>query len=395
MAREKIGILGGTFDPIHEGHIRMALAAVKNGGVDRVLVLPTGNPPHKTNISPAEDRWRMVCAALVPYLRLEPCRLELEREGVIYTVDTLRRLRDLYPKADLYYLIGADTLMELRHWRSYEEVLQLCTFLICPRPWDQTPAEMTAERKRLEGLGGRFRTLPMEPIDISSTEIRRAIADGRAIDGLPAVCREYALLAGLYGMKPRCPNAEARLGRLFGSLNIKRFAHSLGVALTARHLALVHGEDPDKAEIAGILHDCAKCMPVAEMRRICREEDISDDPSLLASGALMHGPVGAWAAARNYGVCDPAVLRSIARHTTGCAGMTRLDMCVYLADKIEPCRADYPALTEVRILAQLSLEKAMLMSMERTADYVRDGRRLVHPATLETIAWLRTLPGTR
>ena len=148
LAKERIGILGGTFDPIHKGHIAMARAALKSAKLDRVLVVPSGNPPHKKNISPSEDRWRMVCAALAQEDRLEPSRVEIDREGVIYTVDTLRILQDTYRKAELFFIIGADTLLELKNWHLYETVLKLCTFIICPRQWEARPEELAEEERR-------------------------------------------------------------------------------------------------------------------------------------------------------------------------------------------------------------------------------------------------------
>ena len=156
MAKERIGILGGTFDPIHEGHIHMALSAMQGAHLDRVLVLPTGNPPHKIGITPAEDRWRMVCCACALHDGLTPCRAEIDREGVIYTVDTLSILHQDYPKAELFYLIGTDTLMELHTWRNFEQVLSLCTFVICPRPTSISPKVLADEQRRMIALGGRF-----------------------------------------------------------------------------------------------------------------------------------------------------------------------------------------------------------------------------------------------
>ena len=178
MARERIGIMGGTLDPVHMGHIRMAQHAMEAAALDRVLMLPSGNPPHKKDITPAEDRWRMLCAACAGIDGLEPCREEIDRSGTIYTVDTLSILKEKYPKAELYYIIGADTLMELQKWRRYETVLTLCTFLICPRSWHYTPQQLTEERKRLAALGGRFVMLDMEVLDVSSTEVRAAICSG-------------------------------------------------------------------------------------------------------------------------------------------------------------------------------------------------------------------------
>ena len=392
MARERIGIMGGTFDPIHQGHIRMAQCALDSLALDRVLMLPSGNPPHKPDITPGEDRYRMVCAACAGIPGLTPCREELDRAGVIYTVDTLSILHEKYPKADLYYIIGADTLMELHKWRCFETVLTLCTFLICPRSWHYTPQQLTEERKRLTALGGRFVMLDMDVLDVSSSGVRQAIREGASTPHLPVQVREYAQIAGLYGAQLRIPEGPRWLDMLFRDLSVKRFSHTLAVADTARRLALLHGLDPVKAETAGLLHDCAKCLPLEEMQRIARENQLTEDASILASGALLHSVVGAHLARTKYGCTDEEVIAAILSHTTGKAGMSRLDMAVWLADTIEPTRAPYPLLDKTRMLAGLSLEKAMITSLEGTLQHVRKKGDAVHPATVETLDWLHTLP---
>ena len=150
MAKERIGIMGGTFNPVHQGHVDMARAAAAQENLDKVLFLPTGNPPHKhEGVVDAEDRYRMVASAIAQEPAMVPSRLELERSGVIYTVDTLTLLKEKYPKAQFYYVIGADTLMELKHWRNYEKVLTLCTFLVCPRMGSASPLEMETSASAL------------------------------------------------------------------------------------------------------------------------------------------------------------------------------------------------------------------------------------------------------
>lgn len=392
MAKERIGIMGGTFNPIHTGHVRMALAARDAAQLDQVLVVPSGNPPHKTGIAPAEDRWRMVCAACAAERGLTPSRVELDRDGVIYTVDTLSILRENYPKAELYYIIGADTLMELRNWRQYERVLTLCTFLVCPRATKWAPAEMAAERARLEALGGRFHAVRMEVTDISSTDIRASLEGRTRTPLLPLPVREYCQLMGLYCPDSRLPRARAWMPQLFRALSMKRFAHSLAVAYTSRHLARVHGLDTELAEAAGLLHDCAKCLPLAEMQRLADEHRLTDDPSLRETDRLLHSLAGALLAERDYGLRDPEAIDAIRWHTTGRPGMSRLEMAVFLADKIEPTRPGYPELDRVRMLAELSLEKAMILSLESTAAYVRKGGKTLHPASLDTLAWFKAQP---
>lgn len=391
MAKERIGIMGGTFNPVHQGHMDMARAAATQENLDKVLFLPTGNPPHKhEGVVDAEDRYRMAASAIAQDPLLVPSRLELERAGVIYTVDTLTILKEKYPKAQLYYIIGADTLMELKHWRNYEKVLTMCTFLICPRMGGASPSELEAERKRLTAMGGSFIYVRMAPVDTASTQIRQALSQGREPALLPPVVLEYIRASGLYGVESRLYLGKTWIQQLWEALSLKRFAHSLCVAFTARRLALIHGVDPVQAETAGLLHDCAKCFPLQEMQRICQEHVLTQDPAVLESGNLLHSVAGAFVAASDYHVSDPDVLRAISSHTTGKVGMTALDMVVYLADKIEPGRAPYPLLDQVRAAALLSLPRAMLLSMEGTAKYVKKGGKPLHPTTQAVVEWLRS-----
>ena len=390
MARERIGIMGGTFNPIHTGHITMAKAAMTAAKLDRVLVIPAGVPPHKEGIAPAEDRWRMVCAATAQEPGLEPCRLELDRGGTTYSVDTLQALKQQLPKAELYFIIGADTLMQLHNWRCFETVLKLCTFLVCPRTCDATPAEQDAERRRLTAMGGHFQSVDMEVITVSSTELREDLLHGKPTPLLPVPVQEYCCVMGLYGLPAHIPVAKEWMARLFGDLSYKRFAHTLAVAYMARVLARIHHVDMYHAELAGMLHDCAKCIPLKEMQRITKENGLTGDAEILASGNLLHSIAGAYLARVLYHVRDEDVLEAIACHTTGRAGMTRLDMVVYLADKTEPTRESYPTLDKVRMLSTLSLEKAMMASMEGTVNHVQKGDKKVHPQTMETLAWLKS-----
>lgn len=392
MSKERIGIMGGAFDPIHMGHIRMAQSAMAEAKLDRVLMLPSGNPPHKPAITPAEDRYRMVCAACAGLDGLEPSRLEIDREGVIYTVDTLSILQEKYPKAALYYIIGTDTLMEMHKWRDIERVLTLCTFLVCPRTCPAPQEAVTAERKRLTALGGRFKRIDMDLADVSSSEIRQALAEGTDTPLLPVAVRAYCHAAGICGAKTAIPEAHGWLALLFGTLKRKRYAHTLAVAETARHLARIHGLDEVRAEAAGLLHDCAKSMPVEDMLALCRAHAIPDYEDAKSAVSVLHAIAGVYVAQEDYAVTDEGILEAIRCHTTGLPGMSRLAMAVSLADVIEPLRDSYPLLDKVRQMSEVSLEKALLMSLEGTVKYVRSRGFPVHPATAATIEWLRTLP---
>ena len=394
MARQRIGILGGTFDPIHIGHIRMGLSVLDSGYLDQLLVMPTGLPPHKTCSAAAEDRWKMVVSACACDSRLVPSRMELDRTGTIYTIDTLSAIKARYPKADLFYVIGADTLMQVHSWYHADEVLRLCTFLVCKRENSAEPAEYKSELDRLTGLGGRFLSVPMKPVPVSSTEIRSSLSSGRIPDDLPVPVREYCRCKGLYAYPGRIDGIDLWIEKLFSALKPGRFAHSLSVADTAVKLAGIHGLDTLRAEQAGLLHDCAKSLPLKEMQRISAAHGLTDDPAFLESGALLHSLVGARIAEDHYGMSDPEVLEAIRYHNTGYVGMSRLAMCVCLADSIEPLRKSYPRLGKIRDLSLRSLECALLMSLEETAAYVKSRGKYLHPRTRETIRWLRGMTGS-
>lgn len=389
MPKERIGIMGGSFNPIHERHIEMALSAKKQFHLDRILFLPTGNPPHKREgLADAEDRFEMTRLAVCGLQGCTASRMEIDREGVIYTVDTLTRLQKQMPDTAFDYIIGEDTLKDLPNWRKPDKVFNLCRFLVCCRTSEGLREHPVVGELEQRGASFAFMTLPPSPV--SSTAIREKLANGMETEELPPQVMEYIRIRGLYGF-PQNPSASAMYDSLRKTLSDKRLVHSLLVAYTARKLAKIHGVNEDQAALAGLLHDCAKCLPLATQQRIARDKRLLLDKETLASGNLLHGPVGAVVAQEEYGVQDPLVLSSIRCHTTGKVGMLPLDMIVFLSDKIEPSRRSYPALEEVRTLAQTDLAQALAYSLESTLDYVRSQGTQPHPLTQQVADWLKRI----
>lgn len=140
----KIGIFGGSFNPIHLGHIRVAERAVAAYGLDKVLVVPAHVSPFKTDGATAlfddETRWRMVVAACAGHPLLEPCNIELKRGGVSFAIDTVRAIAAQFPAAELYFIIGEDSVAGLPHWKDYSLLTQLCTFISFPRTEESSTA---------------------------------------------------------------------------------------------------------------------------------------------------------------------------------------------------------------------------------------------------------------
>ena len=168
-----------------------------------------------------------------------------------------------------------------------------------------------------------------------------------------------------------------------------RYEHTLGVAYTAACMAFQFGEDPLKAELAGILHDCAKCYPHEEQIRICREAGIPLSSEELASPAVIHAICGKYLAAARYGIDDQDLLNAIGSHTTGRPAMSRLEKIIYIADFIEPLRSEAPNLSEMRKLAFQDLDECMYRILMSTIDYLNGRGVPVVPATMDAFLWFR------
>ena len=198
----EVGLMGGSFNPVHCGHVALARAALESGRVERVLFLPTGNPPHKKEgLADKFDRLRMVELAVEHEAGMAVCREEIDRDGVIYTVDTLAALKRKMPDCTLTYLIGADTLRALGTWRRVETVIERCKFLVMMRE-----GETREEVIRLAGLwtqrGAQIDFLDARKMDISSTQIREQIQKGLPFERLvPQAVADYIHEHGLYGAK--------------------------------------------------------------------------------------------------------------------------------------------------------------------------------------------------
>ena len=225
-----------------------------------------------------------------------------------------------------------------------------------------------------------------------SSPVRSGSSFRNSPDLLCPSVMEYCSVKGLYGFSSGLENGGPWLDRLFKDLNPHRFAHSLSVARTSVRLADRYGINVMQAETASLLHDCAKCLPLSEQRHIAEKHSLTEDPVILGSGSLLHSITGSWLAGRRYGVTDPEILKAIEYHNTGYPGMSRLAMCVCLADFIEPNREPFPLLEDVRRLACISLEKALLLSLEGVMAHVSSKGKSLHPRTVNTVAWLKSLP---
>lgn len=197
----RVGIMGGTFDPIHYGHLVTAEAARVELELDEVVFVPTGDPPHKTYaVTEAKHRYLMTVLATLTNPYFSVSRVDMDREGKTYTIDTIRDLRAIYgPEVELFFITGADAILEILTWKSPEDLLRTCVFVAASRPGHSLD-------RIQEVLGGlytnnkdRIRLLQVPALAISSTDVRERVADGRPIRYLlPETVAYYIAKTGLY-----------------------------------------------------------------------------------------------------------------------------------------------------------------------------------------------------
>ena len=212
----RIGIFGGSFDPIHTAHLLLAEQACEVLGLERVIFVPARLPPHKdcATLASARDRLKMVRLAVADNPRLAVSDIELRREGPSYTVDTILAMRRRFGKgAELFFLIGGDTVAELPTWRDIGRLVELCTVVPLSRPGARAAqvSALTSALGRKEARGILSRTIRMPLLGISATDIRARASEGRSIRYLvPSAVEEYIRRKRLYGSATKPITAPSR-----------------------------------------------------------------------------------------------------------------------------------------------------------------------------------------
>lgn len=360
----RIGILGGTMDPVHSGHIAIAAMVREALRLDRMILLPAGDPPHKTARADKWHRLRMVELAARD-AHMDVSDTEVRREKTTFTVDTLTEFAAAHAGDEVFYVVGGDTVFVIEQWRNFPKVAGLCTFAVVARPGDGALERQMADVTRR--TGAKFVLVPGEGPDISSTMVRERAAAGESLRGLvPDDVAAYIEAHRLY----RRRSVQELTEQLKEMLPAKRFVHSLGVMETAVHLAPVAGADGEKARLAGLLHDCAKKLNREQMLAACRMGGITPLPDELENEAVLHAPAGAFVARHEFGVSDPEILSAIRLHTVGAPGMTPLEALIYVADFIEPNRKPIPGLDDIRAAAETDIYRAAAMCAQSTKRYV-------------------------
>ena len=397
----RIGIYGGSFDPVHDGHIAMIDSALKSGFIDLVIVVPSVRNNFKlyANKLPPPYRFYMM-KETIEGLGINDCfvsDIEFGIEGVSYTSVVLKALtsdgyiRDFLTangikkkKAEehheFFWIMGSDTLGTFETWYNPGEILNYAALLAAVRPGDTTDVEKAADSIR-KNLGGKVEIFRLKGVDCSSS----GITSSGDFSMVPEPAREFINRHALYTENTKLEGVSEEAKKQFYECSVwmykylggKRLLHTLNVGYLSAHLADVFGCDKDKALIAGALHDCAKELPLERQLELAKIYS----GVLFTEKKLLHSPAGAVFARDEFGIEDKEILDAICYHTTGRGDMTLLEKIVYLADKIEPSR-NYTDLTPIRTAAEVDLDSAMRMTAAAVRDkFVSQGRD-IHPMTL-------------
>ena len=384
---ERIGIYGGTFNPPHIGHIRAAAYAVKELHLDRLLVIPSRISPHKQlpKDSPTpQQRLEMLKIATAGLENMEVSDLELNREGTSYTYQTVQQVRQMYPDAKIYLLMGTDMFLSFHSWRNPELITKDAALAVFYRG-DKN--EVDAINSRVAEVEWEVELIENPIIDISSTQLRRMLVFGCADSFLPQGVGDYIRSHGFYGTDEcyRDLPMEELEKVVVSLLDPKRVAHVLGCRDTAVELARIWGADETDAARAGLLHDITKALDGPLQLTLCDAYGTILDKFGKDYPKTLHALTGSLVAQRIFGE-NEAVVSAIRSHTTGKAGMNTLEKIIYVADYMEPNR-DFPGVNKLRHLAKTDLDGAMKLGLEMTMAHLARQGSAVSPESLEALAY--------
>lgn len=396
---KKIGIMGGTFNPVHNAHLAMAQTAYEQYGLDEIWFMPSKNPPHKEKREIVSDqhRKRMIQFAIDDSSHFTFSDFELKRDGTTYTCETLEKLRKKNKDTVFYFIMGGDSLLNFHTWHRPERVAAQCIILAAPR--EDTTWERWCEicKEKSIQFKGDIRPLKLGFIDISSEMIRKKINKGESIIGLcPDKVRYYIRLHQFYveHIQNTTVDPDSILTCLSSTLRPKRYEHTLGVANTASNLACCYGDEKlqEQAFLAGLLHDCAKYYTGKEQIALCEQYQIPFTEIESENTALIHAKLGAYLAKERYGITEPEILSAIACHTTGKPAMTILEKIIYIADFIEPNRkmntSPY-SLSEIRKTCFEDLDRGLYMILDCIVSHLKQLEIKTDTLTTETFEYYK------
>ena len=375
----KIALFGGSFDPVHNEHVRYVQAAKAVLGLDKVFVIPSHIAPHKAfgAVASGEDRLAMCRLAFrnLPYAEVSD--FEICASGTSYSYLTCRHFKELYPSDALYFMVGADMLEDFFTWKNPDDILANAALVACRREGED-PA-WCRDRFRTR-FGKDFISVPFVGEAAASHKLRVDLAFRKPSPDLDRAVRRYIDENRLYEHPAIAPALALEMPA--------RREHSYRVALMAVARARSVGVAEGKALIASALHDCAKYVPLSSPLL----EDFT--PPENVPPPVMHQYTGAYLARHAFGIEDEEVLDAIRYHTSGRAGMPVLSKLVFLADMLEAGR-DFAGVDRLRALFWSDLDVCFYQALKEQVDYLHATGKPVYPLTEEAFEYEKSVQSAR
>ena len=384
----RIGIFGGSFDPVHREHVCLARSAIESLALDTLFVLPAHTPPHKRGktLSGDTERLEMCRLAFSALPQVQVSDYEIAQGGTSYSYLTCRHFKQTYPQAELFFLVGTDMLRDFPTWKNPEDILANATLAVCAR--DEADGWVEKEREAfVKRFQKEFALINYNGAPVSSTHIRVLAGAKKDLrEFVDEKVEKYIYEKGLY----QIDNADKALALEKPS----RAEHSLRVAETAVKRATSLGLDEKKVITAGLFHDCAKNLPPESelLQGFALDEKWGKVPS-----PVLHQFTGAYVAEKVFGIKDDDVLNAIRFHTSGCEDMDVLGALIFLADMVEEER-HYEGVEILRALywketpkenSRKYLFECLEEALRQTVAYLGEQGKEVYPLTKQAYAFYK------
>lgn len=362
----RIALFGGTFNPVHLEHKNMVVSAIKELSLDKVIIIPTFLSPHKT-LAPASatDRLNMLRLAFSDVKNVEVSDYEINNGGTSYSYITAEHFRALYLKAEMFFLVGDDMLVDFKTWKNPERILKACNLAVFGREGEA--ADYSLEEKYFkEKFDKAFIKLPFTGKIISSTKIRVYLSLGLNPDGLIKEVAEYIKDKDVY---PKSEYADF----LRKNLTEKRLIHTANVAVCALKKVKELSLDFNKVLTAALLHDCAKYLRPENFDGFTMPKGVPEP--------VVHQYLGAFVAERVLGVRDEEILDAIRYHTSGKANMTTLSKLIFVADMVEEGR-NYDGVEKLRTLYEKDFDECFINCLKEEVIHLKNKGGVIYGETL-------------
>ena len=361
-SNKKVMLFGGSYNPIHQGHINAAYMSSIQLGVDEVWLMPRKYNYDGSLLLDGKHRVKMIEMAIKHLDNFKVCDIELHdnKKELLYTYNTAKKLTRKYKDIDFYFLIGADQLNNFRHWYKSKELSNIVHLACYKRPGYVINQEICDEFnvKVIDG--------PL--VDVSSTIIRNGIFHNIDVEIL-----NYIMEKQLYLKE-----------RVMPLLPEGRFLHVLSTARIAKKIAKANNINTNQAYVAGILHDIAKGMTHQEIDEIIKDHY----PNKIKYPKFSyHAFASSYIAKNMFGITDKKILKAIESHAIATKKMSKLDKIIYCADKLEENRPFASSLDEIRKIAYEDIDKCFVLVMKDQVNYLTNSNQKIDESLLKNIEY--------